>query len=124
MDVLAVELLTPSRFCVYIDHPEGVDHGLCERVTHVPQTDDSQCTTCHSEAVGSLSPIKARHEVYALTRISSLGSLVGATVFVPSLWLLRAPPPFVAAAAFMWALIVVKHRGNIARLLRRAENKV
>jgi ribosome maturation factor RimP len=35
VDVLAVELLTPSRFRVYIDHPEGVDHALCERVTDV-----------------------------------------------------------------------------------------
>ncbi|HEY3550467.1 MAG TPA: hypothetical protein VGK69_05380 [Gaiellaceae bacterium] len=35
VDVLAVELVSPSRFCVYIDHPEGVDHALCERVTDV-----------------------------------------------------------------------------------------
>jgi ribosome maturation factor RimP len=35
VDVLAVELLTPSRFRVYIDSPEGVDHALCERVTGV-----------------------------------------------------------------------------------------
>ncbi len=33
VDVLAVELLSPSRFCVYVDHPDGVDHALCERVT-------------------------------------------------------------------------------------------
>jgi ribosome maturation factor RimP len=33
--VLAVELLTPSRFCVYVDHPDGVDHALCKRVTDV-----------------------------------------------------------------------------------------
>ena len=33
VEVLAVELLSPSRFCVYIDHSEGVDHALCERVT-------------------------------------------------------------------------------------------
>src|SRR5919197_992616 len=32
-EVLAVELLGPDRFCVYIDHPGGVDHALCERVT-------------------------------------------------------------------------------------------
>lgn len=32
-EVLAVELLAPDRFCVYIDHPQGVDHALCERVT-------------------------------------------------------------------------------------------
>ena len=35
VDVLAVELLTPSRFRVYIDHPEGVDHALCASVTDV-----------------------------------------------------------------------------------------
>lgn len=33
VDVLAVEFVTPSRFCVYVDHPEGVDHDLCARVT-------------------------------------------------------------------------------------------
>jgi ribosome maturation factor RimP len=33
VDVLAVELLTPSRFRVYVDSPEGVDHALCEQVT-------------------------------------------------------------------------------------------
>ena len=33
VDVLAVELLAPTRFCVYVDRPEGVDHALCERVT-------------------------------------------------------------------------------------------
>jgi ribosome maturation factor RimP len=35
IDVLAVELLGPDRFCVYVDHPSGVDHALCERVTQV-----------------------------------------------------------------------------------------
>ena len=35
VDVLAVELLSPKHFCVYVDHPEGVDHGLCRRVTDV-----------------------------------------------------------------------------------------
>ena len=33
VEVLAVELLSPSRFCVYVDSPDGVDHALCERVT-------------------------------------------------------------------------------------------
>ena len=27
VEVLAVELLSPSRFCVYVDHAEGVDHA-------------------------------------------------------------------------------------------------
>jgi ribosome maturation factor RimP len=35
VEVLAVELLSPSRLCVYVDHPEGVDHALCARVTRL-----------------------------------------------------------------------------------------
>ena len=35
VEVLAVELLSPSRFCVYIDHEDGVDHARCGRVTRV-----------------------------------------------------------------------------------------
>jgi ribosome maturation factor RimP len=35
VEVLAVELLAPERFCVYVDHPNGVDHALCGRVTDV-----------------------------------------------------------------------------------------
>jgi ribosome maturation factor RimP len=33
VEVLAVELSGPERFTVFIDHPKGVDHVLCERVT-------------------------------------------------------------------------------------------
>lgn len=35
VEVLAVELLSPSRLRVYVDREEGVDHALCERVTNV-----------------------------------------------------------------------------------------
>src|SRR5690242_11602164 len=35
VEVLAVELANPDRFVVYVDHPEGVDHALCVRVTDV-----------------------------------------------------------------------------------------
>jgi ribosome maturation factor RimP len=34
VEVLALELSAPDRFCVYIDHERGVDHALCERVTN------------------------------------------------------------------------------------------
>ncbi len=34
-EVLAVELTSPVRFTVYVDHVQGVDHALCERVTNV-----------------------------------------------------------------------------------------
>ncbi len=32
-EVLAVEITGKERICVYVDHPAGVDHALCERVT-------------------------------------------------------------------------------------------
>ena len=35
VEVLAVELSGPERFTVYIDHAQGVDHALCERVTNL-----------------------------------------------------------------------------------------
>jgi ribosome maturation factor RimP len=35
VEVLALELVSPSRFCVYVDRPGGVDHALCERVTQL-----------------------------------------------------------------------------------------
>jgi ribosome maturation factor RimP len=33
VEVLAVELSGPERFTVFVDHPQGVDHALCARVT-------------------------------------------------------------------------------------------
>ena len=35
VEVLALELTGKDRFCVYVDHAQGVDHALCERVTNV-----------------------------------------------------------------------------------------
>src|SRR6187401_321966 len=35
VEVLAVELPSTNRIRVYIDHEDGVDHALCERVTYV-----------------------------------------------------------------------------------------
>jgi ribosome maturation factor RimP len=34
IEVLAVELGGPEHITVYVDHPAGVDHVLCERVTN------------------------------------------------------------------------------------------
>ena len=33
VEVLALELNGPERMTVFVDHPAGVDHALCERVT-------------------------------------------------------------------------------------------
>jgi glycerol-3-phosphate acyltransferase PlsY len=62
--------------------------------------------------------------VYALWRLSSLGSLAAATIFPPAVFLFKESPPVLALAVALWLLIVFKHRGNIQRLLRRAEHKV
>lgn len=35
IEVIAVELGGPERFTVFVDHPSGVDHALCERVTEL-----------------------------------------------------------------------------------------
>ncbi len=35
VEVLAVELSADDRFTVFIDHPAGVDHALCVRVTEL-----------------------------------------------------------------------------------------
>ena len=35
VEVVAAELSGPERLTVYIDHPAGVDHALCEQVTDV-----------------------------------------------------------------------------------------
>ena len=35
VEVLALEFAGPDRFVVYVDHPQGVDHALCARVTDV-----------------------------------------------------------------------------------------
>ena len=35
VEVLALELSGPERFTVFVDHPQGVDHALCVRVSEV-----------------------------------------------------------------------------------------
>ena len=35
VEVLALEITGKERFRVYVDHPAGVDHALCARVTGV-----------------------------------------------------------------------------------------
>jgi len=62
--------------------------------------------------------------VYAISRISSLGSLTGgAALLVAMIWRGAAPEVLVLGGA-AFALIVWRHRGNIARLLRREERRV
>jgi len=78
VEVLALELVSPSRICVYVDHPDGVDHALCERVTHLldgwrerfaidvssPGLDRPLRKPSHfARAVGSKVAVKTDHEI-------------------------------------------------------------
>jgi len=62
--------------------------------------------------------------LYAITRVSSVGSLVAITILPIVLVLFHAPRADLALALALYPLIVWKHRDNIRRLLRREESKV
>lgn len=94
VEVLAVELLSPGRFCVYVDHPAGVDHALCERVTHLldawrtdygidvssPGPDRPVRRAEHfRRATGRLVQLRLRHEVDGNTRIRGRVEAAGDT---------------------------------------------
>ncbi len=61
---------------------------------------------------------------YRLTRISSVGSLSAVLLFPLWLHLCHASAPTWAFTCFALFLILLRHEGNIRRLLRRQERKV
>jgi ribosome maturation factor RimP len=72
VEVLAVELLTPRRFCVYVDRPGGVDLELCERVTRLLESYRSDWTVDVSSP-GPERPLRnARHFAAAAGRTVQL----------------------------------------------------
>lgn len=62
--------------------------------------------------------------VVALTRYSSLASIIGLVAAPFAMWLGRQPQEAVVFCAATAVLGVVRHRVNIARLLRGEENKI
>ena len=83
VDVLAVELVSPSRFCVFVDHAEGVDHALCGRVTHLLERWRSEYTidvsspgpnrplrkpSHFAHAVGNVVALRTGKEIHGETR--------------------------------------------------------
>ena len=63
--------------------------------------------------------------VFALTvvatRIVSLGSLATAVAAPLSLWLFHQPPVIVTMGCFLGAMVILRHRANIRRLLAGTE---
>ena len=55
------------------------------------------------------------------TRIVSLGSLATAVAAPLSLWLFHQPPVIVAMGCFLGAMVIIRHRANIQRLLAGTE---
>jgi glycerol-3-phosphate acyltransferase PlsY len=65
--------------------------------------------------------------VLAIWRYVSLGSITGAAAFPVLLYFLKQPPPalpIVLGAVTGAAIIIVKHHGNIRRLLSGTENRL
>jgi len=62
--------------------------------------------------------------LYAIFRISSIGSVAAALAFPVLLYLLDRPTPLIALGVVGAAIIVVKHRSNILRLMQGEENTV
>ena len=102
VDVLAVELVSPSRFCVFVDHPQGVDHALCGRVTHLLERWRSEYAidvsspgenrplrkpSHFAHAVGSVVALRTGKEIHGQTRFRgelTAATASGATVTTPA----------------------------------------
>ena len=59
-----------------------------------------------------------------LTRLISFGSIAATLALPPIAWLSGAPPEVVVASSGSGALILFRHRSNIARLLARRERRI
>jgi acyl phosphate:glycerol-3-phosphate acyltransferase len=62
--------------------------------------------------------------VVLVTRIGSLGSLLGMVALMPALVVRKAPPAYLELAVAMFVLIVWRHRDNLRRLAKGEENKL
>ena len=62
--------------------------------------------------------------VAAITRYSSLAAIVAALAAPAAAWWLQGAGPILAAVAAMAALIVLRHRANIAKLARGEESRI
>lgn len=62
--------------------------------------------------------------VYALFRVASLGSMIGAVAIAIATALRYDSRPALVLAIAAAALIILRHRGNLTRLLKRSELRV
>lgn len=62
--------------------------------------------------------------LFAVLRISSVGSLAGGITAVVVAFLMPVPGEYAVLAAGLFGMMLFTHRGNISRILRRTENKL
>jgi glycerol-3-phosphate acyltransferase PlsY len=74
--------------------------------------------------LAALGGVAAFVVILAATRYVSLGSIAGAVALPAVARLTGAPTPVVATAALIGALVIWKHRGNLARLSRGTESRL
>jgi len=87
-------------------------------------------------ALGALAPVPLLFALavfvvlVALTRYVSLGSMAAAVAFVPAAWLsnrlgwTEVDPWVILAGGLIAVLVLVRHRGNLSRLVARRERRL
>lgn len=62
--------------------------------------------------------------VFIIWKYVSLGSLIGSGIVPFSLYLMKAPPEYIALSLLVTFCVFIKHKDNIKRLMAGTENKV
>ncbi|HTM19050.1 MAG TPA: glycerol-3-phosphate 1-O-acyltransferase PlsY [Kofleriaceae bacterium] len=62
--------------------------------------------------------------LYATFRVVSIGSMAACAAMPLLAWLLGRPAPVIAAAGAIAAMVLVRHQGNLRRLLAGRENRL
>ncbi len=60
----------------------------------------------------------------AISRMVALGSVLASAAMPPAMWLLEGDPSLVLLALLLAGLVIVRHRGNIARMLSGREDRL
>jgi len=71
-----------------------------------------------------LAVVAAWLAIAVVTRYSSLAAIVAAACAPLATWWLVGPGPFLAAVSLMAVVLVLRHRANIAKLLKGEESRI
>jgi glycerol-3-phosphate acyltransferase PlsY len=60
----------------------------------------------------------------ALSRMVALGSVLASAALPPVAWLVDGHPSLIALAFLLAALVIIRHRGNLSRMMSGRENRL